>query len=71
MEQHDYLSTMQDYTPQIDGTGEVLNKQMIVNGEGITSITASTEEEKMEQDKISESYMAPKTIEVSIYTLKK
>lgn len=64
---NDYLKTMGNYSPVADATGKVMGEIQILQVDGAPNTTAIKDEELP----ADAPYMAPKTIEVRRYTLKK
>lgn len=63
-----YMASMENYSPNASGTGAQVLEMKIIEVNGAPKTTSFSEEvETMETPK----YMAPKTIEVRRYTLKK
>lgn len=65
---NDYLKSMKDYSPVSPATGKSLDERKILEFEGVSHTTSSDEEEKHED---VPNYMAPRTIEIKRYRLKK
>ena len=63
----EYLKSMENYTPTTVGTGEIMGEAEIIEI-SMTPQTTAIVEEKLSDDA---PYMAPKTVEVKRYTLKK
>lgn len=65
---NEYLKTMENYTPLSAGTGKSLDETKIIEFGGAPQTTTANEEAVPDE---LPKYMAPKTIEVRRYTLKK
>ena len=63
----DYLKTMEDYSPISSATGKMMGEKEIIELKGVPQ-TTSIKEDSLPDDS---PYMAPKTIRVNRYTLKK
>ena len=64
----EYLKSMENYSPLAAGTGKSLDETKIIQFGGAPNATAL--EEEAASDELPK-YMAPKTIEVRRFTLKK
>lgn len=62
------MNSMENYSPYIAATGESLNETTIAEFGGVPQTTTTGEEDAHEE---LPQYMAPKTIEVKRYRLKK
>ncbi len=65
---NDYLITMENYSPNSVGTGKMMGESGIVEIAGIPQSTSTSEDMVMDPPP---KYMAPQTIEVKRYRLKK
>ena len=64
----EYLKSMENYSPLTAGTGKLLDETKIIEFGGTPQTT--TVDEETEADELPK-YMAPRTIEVRRFTLKK
>lgn len=69
---NDYLKTMENYSPNPIGTGQIAEKDEIIKVDDIPKVTTVNAEETNKVDDVDIiKYMAPKTIQVTRYALKK
>lgn len=68
----EYLKQMGNYSPvDIDSTGQMFTETQIIESEGSPSVTDAVETKNKQIEHEIPKYMAPKTIEVRRYTLRK